>query len=275
MAKKDPTLPKTKLDKAREGAQYQYNHAISSAIRVALAQTGLDSAEMARRCGMDRSTIYRFMCAERSLSLDALDKIFRALGFGIEVLAVEMEGGALESAQIVPGEIVVKGIVDYEEKADESSARGDPTFELSPTYLSRVERGQLLPPAEDKVLAIARELDQDPDVLLAMAGRVASDVTEVIKRHPGELVPLIRSAGKSFGKSALVSSVSRQMTAPDKTCIFLDGNDPNLFDRFRQAVEEAKKDGKHGNLLLVIDNLDAVKDPNLFDRICQAVEEAK
>ena len=42
--------------------------------------------------------------------------------------------------------------------------------ELSPTYLSKVERGQLPPPAEDKVLAIARELDQDPDILLAMAG---------------------------------------------------------------------------------------------------------
>ena len=147
--------------------------------------------------------------------------------------------------------------------------------ELSPTYLSRVERGQLLPPAEDKVLAIARELDQDPDVLLAMAGRVASDLIEAIKSHPRELGVLIRSAGKFVGKSALMSSVPRQMTAPDKKCIFLDGNDPNLFDRFRQAVEEAKKDGKHGNLLLVIDNLDAGKDRNLFDRICQAVEETK
>ena len=49
------------------------------------------------------------------------------------------------------------------------------------------------------------------------------------------------------------------MTAPDKKCIFLDGNDPNLFDRFRQAVEEAKKDGKHGNLLLVIDNLNELE----------------
>lgn len=146
--------------------------------------------------------------------------------------------------------------------------------ELSPTYLSRVERGQLLPPAEDKVLAIARELDQDPDVLLAMAGRVASDLIEAIKSHPRELGPLIRSAGKYVRKSALMS-IPRHITAPDKTCIFLDGKDPNLLDRFRQAVEGAKKDGKHGNLLLVIDNLDAGKDPNLLDCICQAVEEAK
>jgi transcriptional regulator with XRE-family HTH domain len=86
MAKnRDSTLPKTKLDQARERAQYDYDHAVSSAIRVALAQTGLDSAEIARRCGMDRATIYRFMCGERSMSLDALDKVFRSLGFVIQV----------------------------------------------------------------------------------------------------------------------------------------------------------------------------------------------
>ena len=56
-----------------------------------------------------------------------------------------------------------------------------------------------------------------------------------------------------------MSSVLRQLTAPDKKRIFLDGNDPNLFDRFRQAVEEAKKDGKNGTLLLVIDNLNELE----------------
>ena len=36
MAKnRDSTLPKTKLDQARERAQYDYDHAVSSAIRVA------------------------------------------------------------------------------------------------------------------------------------------------------------------------------------------------------------------------------------------------
>ena len=125
MAKKDPTLPKTKLDKARELARYDYENAVSSGIRVALVQTGLDSAEIARRCRMNRATIYRFLCGERSMSLDALDKVFRSLGFGIEVLAYEMEGkGPLKAAKITPGEIVVRGVVDYEEKADGSSASG-------------------------------------------------------------------------------------------------------------------------------------------------------
>jgi transcriptional regulator with XRE-family HTH domain len=81
----DHTLPKSKLDLARERAEYDPDHAVSSAIRVALAKTHLDSAEIARRCGMDKATIYRFMTGERSLSLNALDKIFRSLGMVISV----------------------------------------------------------------------------------------------------------------------------------------------------------------------------------------------
>ena len=72
--------------------------------------------------------------------------------------------------------------------------------ELSPTYLSRVERGQLLPPAQDKVLAIARELDQDPDVLLAMGGRVASDLIEEIKGHRGSLAFSFGQRGNPSGR---------------------------------------------------------------------------
>ena len=87
--KKDSTLPKTKLDLARDEAQYDPDHAVSSAMKVALAQTGLDSAEIARRCGMDRAAIYRFMVGERSMSLDALDKVFRSLGM---ILSVQVWG---------------------------------------------------------------------------------------------------------------------------------------------------------------------------------------
>jgi putative ATPase subunit gpP of terminase len=124
---KDPTLPKTKLDQAREQARYGYENAVSSGIRVALAKTGLDSAEIARRCGMNRATIYRFMVGERSMSLDALDQVFRSLELEVEVRVWgrEVEGqGALESAKIKSGDIIVKGISDYEERTDGSSASG-------------------------------------------------------------------------------------------------------------------------------------------------------
>ena len=44
---------------------------------------------------------------------------------------------------------------------------------VSPTYLSKVERDEFAPPAEDKVKAIAKIIGCDADELLARAGRVS------------------------------------------------------------------------------------------------------
>lgn len=65
---------------------------------------------------------------------------------------------------------------------------------VSPTYLSKVERDEFSPPAEDKVRAIAGIIECDADELLAMAGRVSSDISEIIKRHPVQLAALLRTA---------------------------------------------------------------------------------
>jgi transcriptional regulator with XRE-family HTH domain len=64
---------------------------------------------------------------------------------------------------------------------------------VSPTYLSKVERDEFAPPAEDKVKAIAQIIGCDVDDLLARAGRVASDLSEIIKHHPVELAALLRT----------------------------------------------------------------------------------
>jgi len=64
---------------------------------------------------------------------------------------------------------------------------------VSPTYLSKIERDEFTPPTEDKVRAIAQIIECDPDELLAMAGRVPSDLAEIIKRHPVELAALLRT----------------------------------------------------------------------------------
>ena len=64
---------------------------------------------------------------------------------------------------------------------------------VSPTYLSKVERDEFPPPAEDKVRAIAKIIDCDADDLLARAGRVSTDITDIIKRHPVELAALLRT----------------------------------------------------------------------------------
>lgn len=79
--------------------------------------------------------------------------------------------------------------------------REDPRFSVrqlaqrvgvEPSYLSKVERGETAPPSEAKILLLAKELNEDPDVLLAMAGKVSSDLQEVIRKRPELFGQLIR-----------------------------------------------------------------------------------
>jgi transcriptional regulator with XRE-family HTH domain len=65
---------------------------------------------------------------------------------------------------------------------------------MSPTYLSKVERGEFPPPGEEKVKSIAQALGQNEDELLALAGRVASDLNKIIRRQPREMADFLRSA---------------------------------------------------------------------------------
>ncbi len=64
---------------------------------------------------------------------------------------------------------------------------------VSPTYLSKVERDEFPPPAEDKVRKIAEIFHIDVDILLALAGKVSSDLSEIIREHPRELAALLRT----------------------------------------------------------------------------------
>lgn len=64
----------------------------------------------------------------------------------------------------------------------------------SPTYLSMVERDETPPPSELKVKLLAQLIDVDVDVLLAMAGRVSSDLTEIIRERPNEMASFLRAA---------------------------------------------------------------------------------
>ena len=63
---------------------------------------------------------------------------------------------------------------------------------VEPSYLSKVERGLQPPPSEAKILALAGELGEDSDVLLALAGKVSGDLQEVIRKRPQLFASLIR-----------------------------------------------------------------------------------
>lgn len=63
---------------------------------------------------------------------------------------------------------------------------------IEPSYLSKIERGDQPPPGENTIIAIANEIDEDPDVLLALAGKVSTDLRDAILKRPTLFAELIR-----------------------------------------------------------------------------------
>ena len=87
----------------------------------------------------------------------------------------------------------------------ESLRENDPKFSIrrvaqrmgiQPSYLSRVERGEVAPPSEETTRKLAAELDVDTDVLLALAGKVSSDLQDAIRKRPALFAEVIRGLKK-------------------------------------------------------------------------------
>jgi transcriptional regulator with XRE-family HTH domain len=87
----------------------------------------------------------------------------------------------------------------------EELRKTDPTYSvrqvarrmgIQPSYLSKVERGEVSPPSEETTRKLANELGVDSDVLLAMAGKVSSDLQDVIRKRPALFAELIRELKK-------------------------------------------------------------------------------
>ena len=90
---------------------------------------------------------------------------------------------------------------EYIRERREDRRKTDPAFSVrqmagrigvEPSYLSKVERGETPPPSEVKIRALALELGEDADVLLAMAGKVSADLQQVIRRQPKLFASLLR-----------------------------------------------------------------------------------
>ena len=63
---------------------------------------------------------------------------------------------------------------------------------IEPSYLSKLERGEQSYLSEEKIIALANELNEDKDVLLALIGKVSKDIQEIIKKRPQLFAQLIR-----------------------------------------------------------------------------------
>jgi len=63
---------------------------------------------------------------------------------------------------------------------------------VEPSYLCKVERNLEPPPSEAKIRSLATELGEDPDSLLALAGKVSTDLQVAIRQRPLLFPKLIR-----------------------------------------------------------------------------------
>ncbi len=63
---------------------------------------------------------------------------------------------------------------------------------VEPAYISKIELEQVAPPSEATIRRLALDLGEDTDLLLAMAGKVSSDLREIILRRPKLFAELLR-----------------------------------------------------------------------------------
>jgi HTH-type transcriptional regulator, competence development regulator len=68
---------------------------------------------------------------------------------------------------------------------------------VEPSYLSKIERGETSAYlTEKKIRLLAGYLGEDPDVLLALSGKISLDVQEIIRKRPQLFARIIRELGK-------------------------------------------------------------------------------
>jgi transcriptional regulator with XRE-family HTH domain len=77
---------------------------------------------------------------------------------------------------------------------------------VAPAYLSQVERDEGSPPAEQRIKLLAQELRIDSNILLAMAGKVSSELQSIVMKRP-ELFAEMLIACKSLPDNAILKLV--------------------------------------------------------------------
>ena len=95
----------------------------------------------------------------------------------------------------MPGNRFGRRIRKLRKKSGTSLRKFAEEMDMSAAYLSRIETGKFPPPAEDKIIAMADSLGSDRDELLALAGKVSSDVEKVLVENSPWLPALVRGIG--------------------------------------------------------------------------------
>ena len=102
----------------------------------------------------------------------------------------------------------------------EAKKQNDPRYSLrrfaemvgiSATFLSKVEVGEFAPPAANNIKRMAELLDADPDELLALAGKMDPELSEIIRTKPRMMADLLRTAHEADVSEKQVESLLNMM----------------------------------------------------------------
>jgi transcriptional regulator with XRE-family HTH domain len=74
---------------------------------------------------------------------------------------------------------------------------------ISPTYLSRIERGMERPPRPDVIKELAKVLAADPDVLFRLSSATDPDVVDYLHEQPEALNLLRYIKDEGFSKAQI------------------------------------------------------------------------
>ena len=85
---------------------------------------------------------------------------------------------------------------------------------VSATYVSQVERDELPPPAEERVVKTAELLGVDRDELMARAGRVSRELEDIIRDKPKAAAVLLRHVKKMSAEQ--LDELNKKLSAKDK-----------------------------------------------------------
>ena len=82
-------------------------------------------------------------------------------------------------------------------------------IDVEPAFLSKVERNIVPPPSERKIIALADALDEDPDFLLGLAGRISKDLITIVSKRPIIMAELLRKLANTSDDT--INNIIRQI----------------------------------------------------------------
>ena len=91
---------------------------------------------------------------------------------------------------------------DYIRAKREALRKDDPEYSIRRvaqrigihhSYLSKIERGEPASLSEKRVIALAGELGDDPDLLMVMSGKVPESIRRAVFKHPERVVDALKS----------------------------------------------------------------------------------